>query len=131
MCVLHNYPSLMWSCRTLMVPDYLWWRQGQWRGTYATENQSIDNVRVVLSSLSPPIQQIILHPIRQHFPMQLSLEAIFISVCIVKLSILISVVGFLCLLVIYVYSHLLYLTWLYYSIWKFLSTLTSAWVSDF
>ena len=109
----------------------MWWRQGQWRGTYATENQSIDNVRVVLSSLSPPIQQIILHPICQHFPMQLSLEAIFISVCIVKLSILISVVGFLCLLVIYVYSHLLYLTWLYYSIqvWKLLkSTLTSAWV---
>ena len=104
----------------------MWWRQGQWRGTYATENQSIDNVRVVLSSLSPPIQQIILHPI---CPMQLSLEAIFISVCIVKLSILISVVGFLCLLVIYVYSHLLYLTWLYYSIWKLLkSTLTSAWV---
>ena len=80
----------------------MWWRQGQWRGTYATENHSIDNVRVVLSSLSPPIQQIILHPIRQHFPMLLSLEAIFMSVCIVKLSILIHVVGFLCLLVIYI-----------------------------
>ena len=80
----------------------MWWRQGQWRGTYATENHSIDNVRVVLSSLSPPIQQIILHPICQHFPMLLSLEAIFMSVCIVKLSILIHVVGFLCLLVIYI-----------------------------
>ena len=42
------------------------------------------------------------HPIRQHFPMLLSLEAIFMSVCIVKLSILIHVVGFLCLLVIYI-----------------------------